>query len=72
MAGEQAEALTIDEAKQHLRELAREGGMSAWVRRRPLRAVACGFVAGIFLASSPRTQDLLVRGLSHQLLKSLF
>ena len=72
MAGEQTKPLTIEEAKRHLRYVAQEAGLSAWVKRKPLRAIALGFVAGVMLGSSPRTRDLVVQNVSRQLLKSLF
>jgi hypothetical protein len=63
MARGQAKPLTPEEAKLRLRRTARNAGFSAWVRRKPLRAVALGLAAGVILGSSPRTRDLIIRTL---------
>lgn len=72
MVGEQAKPLTVEEAKRRLRYVGREAGFSAWVKRRPVRAIALGLAAGVVLGSSPKMRELVVRGLSRQFIKSLF
>lgn len=73
--------MSPEEAKQRLRAVARstDTDMIAWarrpsqeavalVRRRPLRALVLGFVAGVVYGSSPQLQEITAKAIQHFLL----
>lgn len=79
MGSATTDSISPAEAKQRLRAVARSTDVTAWVRRpsrdavvlvrrRPLRALVLGFVAGLVYGSSPRLQEITAKALEHFLL----
>lgn len=62
--------LSPEQAKQRLRTVARDNSVAAWVRRRPYRALAAGFLAGLLFGGCPPTCEATARRLLRLLLES--
>lgn len=55
MAGATTRQVSVEQAKQGLREAARRAGPGYWVRHHPLETLALSLLAGLAVGSSPRT-----------------
>ncbi|HHO68893.1 MAG TPA: hypothetical protein ENK12_07670 [Gammaproteobacteria bacterium] len=68
MAGDAPVPLTTEQAKQRLREVARDAGISGWTRRHPYHAVLVAMMAGLAAGGARRFDDRLAQTLLAALL----
>lgn len=61
MGSTKTDPLSIEDAKTQLRLAAKEVGVRAWVKRRPIEALTVSFVAGIVLATSHPLRGSMMR-----------
>lgn len=64
-------ALSVDEAKTHLRALAYHTSASGWVHGHPWDAVALAFTAGLLAGTEPRARAPLAEALAKILSEGL-
>lgn len=55
MAGATPRQLSVEQAKQGLREASKRVGPGYWLKRHPLEALAASLLAGLAIGTSPRT-----------------
>ncbi len=61
MGIEKTDQLTTAEAKARLRESVEQLGIRAWVKQRPVEALAFSFATGLVLASSRSLRSAMMR-----------
>ncbi len=65
------QSLSIEQAKERLREAAGKAGLASYVRRRPYTSLAIACALGALLANSPATRDTAKRELLRFLFRAL-
>lgn len=63
--------LSVEQAKERLREAAGRAGVASYVRRRPYTSLAIACALGALLANSPASRDVAKRALLRLLFRAL-
>jgi hypothetical protein len=66
-----SDQLSVEQAKQRLREISRGMGPAGWIRDNPLDALVIAFSAGLLAGAEPRARAPLAEALSRILSEGL-
>ena len=64
-------ALSVDQAKQRLRDLAQQHSPAGWIQDHPWDAMAIAFAAGLLAGTEPRARPPLAEALARLLSEGL-